>query len=141
MRRNSDRTVAILVGVTLGFTGCATTGRPVSELTPLQIRYIQTRDYEVMEKKVLIQAVMGQLQDDGYIIKEANGDLGFLTARKEEDLRAAKSSGSITAGQAALGTAVIIGWLPVLRACALRRHARSKTTACQLAGRSRRQVR
>lgn len=66
-------------------SGCAIT-QPAVQKSQLQIREFQTRSYDTKDAKMVIKAIMHTLQDDGYIIKEANVDLGLLTAQKEVDV-------------------------------------------------------
>jgi PBP1b-binding outer membrane lipoprotein LpoB len=65
--------------------GCATTGVDPQK-TQLQIREFQTRSYDTNDTKMVIKAMLNVLQDDGYIVKNANADLGLLTATKEVDV-------------------------------------------------------
>ncbi|MCI0559354.1 MAG: hypothetical protein MN733_12740 [Nitrososphaera sp.] len=74
--------IVLLLGTVLGCAPMA----PKPEQTQLQIREFQTRTYETKDTKMVMKAVMNTLQDDGYIIKEANLDLGLLTAQKELDV-------------------------------------------------------
>lgn len=71
----------------LGFfaVGCASTG-VAPEKTQLQIREFQTRSYATNDVKMVMKAMLNVLQDDGYIVKNANVDLGFLNAGKEIDV-------------------------------------------------------
>lgn len=66
-------------------SGCETV-RPVAEKTQLEIREFQTRTYNQREIKMVMKAVMNALQDDGFIVQQANVDLGLLTAQKEVDV-------------------------------------------------------
>lgn len=59
---------------------------PPPQKTQLEIREIQTRSYNTPDVKLVMKAVMHTLQDDNFIIKQANVDLGLLTAQKEVDL-------------------------------------------------------
>jgi len=59
---------------------------PPPQKTQLEIREIQTRSYNTQDAKLVMKAVMHTLQDDNFIIKQANVDLGLLTAQKEVDL-------------------------------------------------------
>jgi hypothetical protein len=54
--------------------------------TQLEIRAMQTRSYDTKDVKMVMKAVMHSLQDDNFIIQQANVDLGLLTAQKEVDL-------------------------------------------------------
>lgn len=61
---------------------------PTPPLTALEIRAIQTRSYDNIagRSKRIMKAVIDVLQDEGYIVSNADKELGFITARKEEDL-------------------------------------------------------
>lgn len=63
-------------------TSCATTA-PDPAKTQLQIRQLQTRTFETPDDKAVLKAMVNVLQDDGYMIKEANVELGILSAIKE----------------------------------------------------------
>jgi len=66
-------------------SGCETV-KPVGEKTQLELREFQTRTYDQSDMKVVMKAVMNALQDDGFIVQQANVDLGLLTAQKEVDV-------------------------------------------------------
>jgi hypothetical protein len=114
MRPSSRTFVACLVSAGLAFTGCATSGTVPAKPTPLQIRSMQIRDFSGVDKKTVTQAAMNLLQDEGYIISQGDSELGFLSARRELDLR--KPAKPLTAGQiaatvgivAAIGTALVL---------------------------------
>jgi len=76
--------IAAALGLCLALSGCATTGAPAK--TQLQIREFQTRSFETKDVKMVMKAMINVLQDDGYIIKDANSDLGLLSATKEVDV-------------------------------------------------------
>ncbi|EAU56071.1 hypothetical protein [Mariprofundus ferrooxydans] len=80
--------------------GCATQ-QPIPEKTQLQIREFQTRTYDTNDYKMVMKAVLNTLQDDGYIIQQANVDLGLLTAKKEID-----TTDKVMAGLSALSAAL-----------------------------------
>lgn len=63
--------------------GCATT---TPTQTQLQIREFQTKSYETSDPKLVLKAVLNVLQDDGYVVKNANTELGLLNAIKEIDV-------------------------------------------------------
>ncbi len=71
--------------VLLTVSGCQTM-QPVAPKTQLQIREFQTRVYDVRDMKLVMKAVMNTLQDDDFIVQQANVDLGLLTAQKELDV-------------------------------------------------------
>jgi len=65
------------------FSACA---EPPPKKTQLEVRELQTRSYDTKDVKLVMKAVMHTLQDDNYMVKQANSELGLLTAQKEEDL-------------------------------------------------------
>ncbi|MFA6916718.1 MAG: hypothetical protein WC222_10010 [Parachlamydiales bacterium] len=70
------------VGILLG--GCAAHNLPAK--TQLEIRQIQSRDFDTCDQKLVMKSMMNVLQDDGYIIKNAVSDLGLLSAEKDIDV-------------------------------------------------------
>jgi hypothetical protein len=76
------------------FGGCMLQA-PKPRMTQLQIREYQTRTYENKsgQTKRVMKAVIDVLQDDGFIIKNADRELGFITATKEEDVEDPWASG------------------------------------------------
>ncbi len=78
---------AIVVGLILAVLvcGCATTGK-VPQKTQLEIREFQTRTYDTDSLKMVMKAMINVLQDDGYILKNADLELGILNATKEMDV-------------------------------------------------------
>jgi len=75
--------VVLLAGL-LMFSGCATTGAPAK--TQLEMRQFQTRTFETADAKAVLKAMVNVLQDDGYMIRDANVELGLLSASKEVDV-------------------------------------------------------
>jgi len=65
--------------------GCVTTPATPPK-TQLEIREFQTRDYETSDVKMVMKALLNVLQDDNYIVKNANVELGLLSATKEIDV-------------------------------------------------------
>lgn len=67
--------------VVLALTGCAHyTAEP--PMTQLQVREIQSRDFDTSDAKLVMKSMMNVLQDEGFIIKNAVLDLGLLSAEK-----------------------------------------------------------
>jgi hypothetical protein len=62
---------------------------PVPQKSQLEIRQMQTREYQRPQggAKQVMKAVINVLQDEGYIIKNADKELGFITATKETDIQ------------------------------------------------------
>ena len=51
--------------------------------TQLQTREFQTRVYETPDTAMVIKALLNVLQDDGFVVRTANADLGLITANKD----------------------------------------------------------
>ena len=75
--------LVLLVAVT--FAGC-TWGSSAPPKTQLEIRELQTRALDTKDQRLVMKAVLAVLQDDGYAIKNADKDLGFISASKDIDL-------------------------------------------------------
>jgi hypothetical protein len=64
--------------------GCATT-TPVDITgtgTQLEIRQIQTREYDSLNKQMTMRSVIATLQDLGFTIDQADQELGTITATR-----------------------------------------------------------
>jgi hypothetical protein len=59
---------------------------PKPPLTQLQLRQLQSRSYENREMITAMRAVINALLDEGFIIKNADKDLGFVQATKDVDI-------------------------------------------------------
>lgn len=74
----------VFVGLALFCTGCH---RGSDEpLTQLQIREIQSRTFAARDAKAVIKEMINVLQDDAFIVKHANLELGLLSAEKDIDV-------------------------------------------------------
>jgi hypothetical protein len=71
--------------VVLFLQGCAAP-EVKPEQSQLQIREFQSRTFETKDTKMVLKAMLNVLQDDGFIVKNADADLGLLTATKEVDV-------------------------------------------------------
>jgi len=69
-----------------GLLAASCTVPPPAPKTQLQAREYQTRTFDVADAKVVLKAMVDVLQDDGYMLKDANTDLGLLSAAKEMDV-------------------------------------------------------
>lgn len=56
------------------------------EMTQLQIRQLQTRTFAVADSKRVLKEMINVMQDDAFIVKNANAELGFLTGEKDVDV-------------------------------------------------------
>lgn len=70
------------LGALTYLTSCATTA-PAPAKAQLQIRQLQTRMFETPDDKAVLKAMVNVLQDGGYMIKDANSELGILSAVRE----------------------------------------------------------
>lgn len=59
----------------------------VVKKTQLEKREMQTRSYSSRDKTLIMKAILNVLQDEGFIINNANPLLGFISAVKEFDSR------------------------------------------------------
>jgi hypothetical protein len=72
------------VDATAGLMGSLFTKKPKAK-TQLEIRQMQTRDFETSDTKIVLKAMLNVLQDDGYIVEQVNSDVGFFNATKVMD--------------------------------------------------------
>lgn len=56
------------------------------QMSQLEIRQMQTRSYEIRDPKRAMKAVLNVLQDQAYIPRQVNLDVGFVHAVKEMDI-------------------------------------------------------
>jgi len=72
---------------------CASQRTPGPQKTQLEIRTMQTRLYDTSDMKKIMKAMLNVLQDDGFIVKQVDLDLGFFNATKEVDVENRRKSG------------------------------------------------
>jgi hypothetical protein len=87
---------------------CASVQKTKPQKTQLEIRQLQTRSYDTKDVKMVMKAVMHALQDDNFIIQQANVGLGLLTAQKEVDLIEKPTDFSWKDSAIAIGMVVVI---------------------------------
>ena len=76
--------MSILAMVMIG--GCAYQDAAVHEDgSQVQIRQMQTRDYDTLDKTRTLRSVIATLQDLGFVIDKADADLATITATKLQD--------------------------------------------------------
>ena len=73
----------------LVLAGCASPPPSMIDSTKSQlaVREYQTRTYETTDTAMVMKAVLNALQDEGFIVKTANTELGLITASKEKSDR------------------------------------------------------
>jgi hypothetical protein len=74
----------ILPLLVLVLAGCAAATPPdvTGPGTQLEIRQIQTREYDTLDKQMTMRSVIATLQDLGFTIDQADQDLGAVTATR-----------------------------------------------------------
>jgi len=70
----------------LSVFGCSGSQIKTVQKTQLEIRQMQTRTYDTQNTKMVVKAMLNVLQDDGFIVNQADLELGFLNATKEVDV-------------------------------------------------------
>ena len=69
--------------ILLMFAGCATAPANVAGAgTQLDMRQIQTREYDTLDKQMTMRSVIATLQDLGFTIDQADAELGTVTATR-----------------------------------------------------------
>ncbi len=82
----STKTIFILVFAFI-LAGCAVEPPPSPQMSELQIREIQTRQYENANYNDVMRATIASLQDQKFIITNVNENLGLVTASRDIDDR------------------------------------------------------
>jgi len=82
--------LAVLISCTVIDSGVRPAAQKVD--SQLQVRERQTREFDTNDTKLVLKAVLNTLQDDGFIVKNANTELGLLTAQKEVDMNSSSTS-------------------------------------------------
>ncbi|MCH9634522.1 MAG: hypothetical protein S4CHLAM7_12750 [Chlamydiae bacterium] len=59
---------------------------PEPKRTQLEIRQMQTHVYDIKSFKLVMKAMLNVLQDEGFVVKNIQLNVGFLTATKEVDI-------------------------------------------------------
>ena len=77
--------MAVMIGMTVFGTGCMGHHQEPA-MTQLQIREIQTRSFASKDAKSVLKEMINVLQDDAFIVKQANLDLGLLSGEKDVDI-------------------------------------------------------
>jgi len=76
---------SLFTGALLFFSSCSHF-TPAPKKTQLEIRQMQTHLYDVKNFKLVMKAMLNVLQDEGYVVKNVQLNLGFLNATKEVDI-------------------------------------------------------
>jgi hypothetical protein len=84
--------IIYLIILTSILYGCKTIDNRNLEETQLQIREYQTRSYEDKSIDKVLKTALNVLQDEGFIIKNADANLGYITGSREFNLGSNNSS-------------------------------------------------
>lgn len=80
MRRTTLMASCVIL---IGLEGCVATPYDLTgDSAPLEIRSVQTRDYDALDKPMTMRAVIATLQDLGFTIDQADMGLGIVTATR-----------------------------------------------------------
>ena len=64
-------------------TGCASKSYPpLDDKTQLQTREFQSKLFDINDTKSMSKIILNVLQDDGYLVRNVNPELGFFNAEK-----------------------------------------------------------
>jgi hypothetical protein len=56
---------------------------PLAPRSPLELRQVQTRAFDGTDARLVLKAALNALQDEGYVIREVDAELGLVTAVME----------------------------------------------------------
>ncbi len=69
--------------ILLGFSGCASTSeRALQGGNQVELRSMQTRVFDTLDKNLITRSVIATLQDLGFVIDNADADLGTVSGTK-----------------------------------------------------------
>jgi hypothetical protein len=77
---------AVLVALALAASGCAASTRselPAPPRAPLELRQAQSRTFDTPDGRLVLKAAVNVLQDQGFVIQQAEFQLGLVTAVTE----------------------------------------------------------
>ena len=79
------RLIAITILV-LALTACGSSNAIITETgSQVQIRQMQTREYDTLNKRDTLRSVLSTLQDLGFVIDNASYELATISATKLQD--------------------------------------------------------
>lgn len=79
--------ISMAACITFLFGSSITVNAAVQQKTQLEKRQCQTRTFDGIDKATIMKAMLNVLQDEGFIVNNANPLLGFISGTKEFDIR------------------------------------------------------
>jgi hypothetical protein len=79
----NSRALVFVLPATLLLGACATgsnPGRLAMPQAPLELRQAQSRSFDSVDARLVLKAAVNVLQDEGYVIREADAELGVVVA-------------------------------------------------------------
>jgi hypothetical protein len=73
----------IALALLLGACASARGGGPRTPQSPLELRQAQSRAFETADSRLVLKAALNVLQDQGFVIRHADAELGIVTAVME----------------------------------------------------------
>lgn len=78
--------LTLSIAVLLAITACASNNAAITDGGgQVQIRQMQTREYDTLNRRDTLKSVLATLQDLGFVIDKASYELGTITATKLQD--------------------------------------------------------
>jgi hypothetical protein len=76
-------TLVVLAAALTGACASAPKGGGLQPSSPLELRQAQSRTFETAAPRLVLKAALNVLQDQGFVIRHADADLGIVTAAME----------------------------------------------------------
>jgi len=73
----------VLLALLVGACASAPNGAGVRPDSPLELRQAQSRSFDTTASRVVLKAALNVLQDQGFVIRHADAELGIVTAAME----------------------------------------------------------
>ena len=81
----ASKVIALVVLVACFCTGCFADKKVKPQLGQMQIRQLQTREFADAKVTAVMKALIAALQDEGFILQQADANLGVITAAQEKE--------------------------------------------------------
>ena len=78
--------IVLITALVLSMSGCASKNAAITEGgSQVQLRQIQTRVYDTLDKQDTLRSVLATLQDLGFVIDTADYEMATITATKLQE--------------------------------------------------------